>query len=298
MKRSSTLRMLTVAIISAFGLIAAACAPPAPGGGGAPAPVDWSFKGTQMHSVDSQDEVRVFGACVALPNCDDEPFLLQVAFSVTLGEPGSAQAWTVTGDESTGVSEGDTIALTGGKQAEVTFAGVQPLDVLDALNPANKMDIVGTYTWAAESDLINSLGVGANSIAGIFETALNDTIAAGVLPSDESALIQLILDLLFNNIGNAFGVIASNIPCLGLCDDVLGGRVYIGLGATGVLAGAIDAVLGGFAIPAIPMVGDNLVPPPIHGGGLYTMGGAKAFADQSFPGAGGEHEYDFLAGPG
>ena len=135
---------------------------------------------------------------------------------------------------------------------------MQPLDVLDALNSNNKMDVVGTYTWAAEEDTINSLSGGAEAVADIFETALNDTLAANVLPNgDTNALLGLIFDALFDNIGTPFNLILSNIPCLGLCDDVLGGAVYVGLGATGTLASLIDAAAASFTIPniAIPRRG-------------------------------------------
>jgi hypothetical protein len=259
--------------------------------------VDWSFRATSILSVDSQDEVRAFGACIAIPNCDDEAYLIQVAFKVTIGQANSAQAWVVTGSPVNGLSEGETNALTGGQQANVAFNGVKPLDVLSALNPANKLDVVGTYTWAAEEDTINSLSGGAESVADLFETALNGTLAAGSLPNgDTGALVDLILDALFGNgLGTPFNLILSNIPCLGLCDDVLGGALYVGVGATGTLASAIDAVLGTTTIPTIniPVVD---IPPDVQGGGIYTMGGTKSFV-QDFTGADGQHRYTFQSGP-
>jgi hypothetical protein len=285
-----------ISLVAAIGLVGAACAPPAPGGGG-PAPVDWSFKGTQITNVDSQDEVRVLGACVAIPNCNDEPYLMTVAFRVAIGQPGSAQTWVVKGSSLSNVEEGETRTLTGGQQGTVNFPGIVPLDALDALNPSNKMEIVGTYTWAAEEDLIDSLSTGANGVADLFEDALNDLLASSVLPEDPEDLINLVLDLLFNNVGSAFDIFLSNFPCLGLCDDVLGGRVYVGLGATGTLGATIDGLLGGFSVPSITLLGDNLVPPNVQGGGIFTLSGAKSFNSQSFIGADGHHSYNFLVGP-
>ena len=288
-------RFALIGLAAAFAAIAAACAP-SPGIGAPPSPINWSFKGTGITINDAQDEVRVFGACVAIPNCDDEPYILQVAFRVRIGEPGSAQAWVTTGSTLPSISEGSSATLTGGQQAKVDFNGIQPLDVLDALNPSNKMDIVGTYTWAVEEDTINSLSGGANSVANIFKSALNSTLAAGTLPTgDANALVGMIFDALFDNIGTPFNLILSNIPCLGLCDDVLGGAVYVGIGATGTLAGIIDGVLGSTTIPAIsiPLVD---VPPDVQGGGLYTMGGTKNFT-QTFSGADGTHTYTFQSGP-
>lgn len=284
-------RLALIGLVAAFAAVAAACAPPvAPGG--PPAPINWSFKGTNMTVNNSQDETCVL-VCV---NREDEPYLVQIAFRVRIGEPGSAQAWVVTGDTLPSTGAGGSRALTGGQQAKVDFTGVQPLDVLDALNPSNKMDVVGTYTWAAEEDTIDSLTGGAQSVADAFKTALNSTLAAGSLPSgDTNALLNLVFNALFGNFNTPFKLILSNIPCLGLCDDVLGGAVYVGLGVTGTLASLIDGALGSFPVPSfsIPLVS---VPPPIQGGGFYTMGAAKNFT-QTFTGAGGQHTYTFQAGP-
>ena len=290
--KTRTARLALVGLVAAFATVAAACAPDAPPPWEPPAPINWSFKGTNITVNNSQDETCVI-ICV---NKEDEPYLLQVAFRVRIGQPGSAQAWVVTGSSLSGLGAGDSAVLSGGQQAKVDFTGVQPLDILSALNPANKMDVVGVYTWAAEEDQINSLSGGAGSIATIFQNALNSTLAAGALPNqDANALVNMIFDALFDNIGTPFNLILSNIPCLGLCDDVLGGAVYVGIGATGALAGIMDAALASATVPAIniPVVD---VPPDIQGGGFFTMGGSKTFS-QTFTGADGQHTYGFQSGP-
>ena len=294
--KTRTARLALVGLVAAFATVAAACAPDAPPPWEPPAPINWSFKGTNITVNDAQDEVRVLGACVAIPNCDDEPYLLQVAFRVRIGQPGSADAWVVKGDTLPSISEGSSQSLSGGQQAPVTFTGVQPLDILSALNPANKMDVVGVYTWAAEEDSINSLSVGANATANVFKNALNATLAAGTLPNqDANALVSMVFDALFSNISNPFAMLASNLPCLGLCDDVLGGAVYVGIGATGALAGIMDAALASTTVPAIsiPVL---TVPPDIQGGGFFTLGSTKNFS-QTFSGADGVHTYGFQSGP-
>lgn len=291
MTRTRPTRTVLLCALATMGLLAACT--PAP-----PTPVDWTFRATSITSVDSQDEVRdpIFGACISIPNCDDEAYLYQIAFRARIGEANSAQAWVVRGSEIGGLSEGDTRALSGGQSAQVNFTGVQALDVLEALDPANKFEIVGVYTWAAEADLINSLDGGANSVAGLLRDALNSTIANQEVPDgDAPGLIDLILDQLFNNFGSTFRLILSNIPCLGLCDDVLGGRVYVGLGATGALAETLAPILAGVSIPNVNTGFE--VPPSIQGGGIFTMGGPTTFANQSFSGAGGHHRYTFVAGP-
>jgi hypothetical protein len=292
MKPARTL-IAAISLLAAIGLVGAACAPPAPGGSG-PAPVDWSVKGTQVTVNNVQDEVCVL-LCV---NREDEPYLHQIAFKVTIGQPGSASAWrTGSRDFSIdpGLSVGQSRNLTGGAQATATFNGIKPLDLLDALNPSNKMDIVGTYTWAMEEDFVG-VGASADSVADVFEDALNDTLATAVLPTDESALVQMILDILFNNVGNTFIILLQNIPLLGLGDDLLGGSVQIGLGVTGALGSAVDAVLGGFSVPNVSLLGDNQIPPDIQGGGIFTLTGSKSFT-QSYTGADGQHTYNLLAGP-
>ncbi|MBS1836911.1 MAG: hypothetical protein JST64_04370, partial [Actinobacteria bacterium] len=245
--KTRTTRVMIVGMVAAFAAVAASCTPATP-----PAPINWSFKGTSMTVNEPQDGVYdpIFHQCIAIPNCKDEPYLIQVAFRVRIGEPNSAQAWIVKGDTLPSTGKGESRTLTGGQQAKVDFNGIQPLDVLDALNPANKMDIVGTYTWAAEEDTINSLTGGAQSVADAFKTALNKTLAAGSLPSgDTNALLNLVFSALFGNFNTPFKLILANIPCLGLCDDVLGGAVYVGIGATGTLASLIDSALGSFQVP-------------------------------------------------
>jgi hypothetical protein len=296
MLRKRSARLAIIGIFAVVGLTAAACAPSA-GIGAPPAPINWSFKGTNVTVNQSQDGVYLFGNCIAIPNCKDEPYLLTVAFRVRIGQANSADAWVVKGDTvSPSLGNGDSKTLTAGEAGKVSFTGIQPLDVLDALNSNNKMDVVGTYTWAAEEDTINSLTTGADAIANIFKSALNSTLAAGTLPNgDTSALVTLIVNALFNNIGNPFSLILSNIPCFGLCDDVLGGSVHIGIGATGTLASLIDTAIAGTTIPniSIPLVD---VPPDIQGGSIYTMGGIKNVS-QTYSGAGGNHTWGFQSGP-
>ncbi len=290
MLKKRSVRAAAVAVVATFGLVAAACAPPAPGGG--PAPINWGFEGNTVTINNSQDETCII-ICV---NKEDEVYLLNVAFKVTIGQPGSAQAWRVGSgaNETSSLAVGQTHTLTGNQRAKVTFNGVKPLDVLDALNSNNKMDVVGVYTWAMESDFV-SFDYAADDVADLFEDALNATLAAGTLPNDEQALVDMVIDLLFNNVGNAFTLLLANVPLFGLGDDVLGGAVYLGLGATGALGNAINAVLGGVSIPNVSLLGDNKVPPDIQGGAMFTMTGPKSF-NQTFTGADGQHTYNFLTG--
>ena len=278
----------------AFAAIVTACVPPAPGGGGGPTPVNWAVEGDEVTVNNSQDETCVLGICT---NTNDEPYLLQIAFKVTVGEPNSAVAWrTGSGaNELSGLGAGDSQVLAGAERARATFNGIQPLDLVAALNPANKMDVLGTYTWAMESDLVSYDG-NADDFAEVFEDALNAVVAPAALPSTEEELVELIIDLIFNNAGNVLSLVLANFPLLGFGDDALGGALYLGFGANGTLGSAIDAILGGYSIPNTFILGDNQIPPDIQGGGIFTLTGAKGFS-QTFTGAGGQHTYDMDTGP-
>jgi hypothetical protein len=212
---------------------------------------------------------------------------------VKIGAPDSAQAWVVKGGATSGMEAGESTVLSASRQAVVNFNNVTPLDVVDALNTNNKLEVVGTYTWAAEEDTFDTLSGAANDTASILKNSLNATLAQSSLPSTAEDLVDLIID----NLGDAFTLLLSNIiPTFGLADDTLGGAIYAGIGVKGTLGGLVDTALQGASLPAVPLLGDNLAPPNIVGGGLYTMTGTKTFT-QAFEGADGRHTYTFLSGP-
>ena len=260
-----------VGILAVLG-IAAACAPPAP-----PAVECWTFRADTVVINDSQDEIRdpIFGACIAIPNCDDEPYTLNIGFRVKIGQPGSADAFVVNNRTSApSYGEGSTVRdLTGAQEGPVTWNGLQPLDIVDLLNAENKLEVIGVYTWASEEDTIGN-GLAADTVADLLEDALNDTLAQGAIPED----LGLLLDLILDNIFGALGLLVNNIPT-------------IGVGAKGDLAALIDT-----AIAEVPPITFDIpivsLPPDIDGGGIFTLGSNKTFT-QTFSGAGGTHTYGF-----
>ena len=293
MKTKKKLLVSVVALMTVVGMTAA-CTPPDESGG-LPA-VNWSFKGTQVKVIDSQDEVRgLFGECIPLEvlgGCKDEPYLLNIGFRVKIGQAGSAQV-SVTNNRTSApqdVTVGSTVTVGDEAGGKVTFNGVQPVDLLDLANTNNHLEIVGTYVWASEEDFVGN-GLAADSVASLLKDGLNTTLAT----ADISGLdANMILNLILGNIGNALGIMVQNIPLLGLGDDVLGGGIYIGIGAHGALGSAIDGLLGDAAVPTINIPFD--LPPSITGGGIYTFTGAKNF-NQTFSGAGGIHQWWMTAGP-
>ncbi len=287
MTRTRSLTAGIVAVVAVMAL-AASCAPAA-----APEGESWTFKANSVKINDSQDELRdpFFGACIAIPNCDDEPEPLQIGFRVKVGVPNSAQTFVVNNrGDAPSVGEGSTRVLTGNQQNAATFANVKPLSLIDLFNSANHLEVVGAYTWASEVDLVGN-GVAADGVAGVLKDALNATIAKGSLPADASFILDLILD----NIVGALGLLAQNVPLFGFGDDVLGGSLFLGIGAKGDLANIINSAIGStppltFNIPLLDL------PPDIVGSQITTFGGAKTFTQQ-YSGSGGTHTYEFGWGP-
>lgn len=285
MQRTRSRLALAVAILSVMGL-AAACAPQPPSN------ESWTFRANSVTVNDSQDEVRgLFGECIPLEvlnGCKDEPYTLNIGFRVKIGAAGSASTEVVNNrtDAPENIPAGSTVTLTGNQQNAITWNNIKPLDVVDLASSSNKLEVVGVYSWASEEDFVGN-GLAADSVANILEDALNSTLAAGTLPNDVNDILAMILD----HIGDALGLLVQNIPLLGLGDDVLGGALYLGIGAKGGLADIInDATASTPPITlAIPLVE---LPPDIVGGGFFTFKNSTNFT-QSFSGAGGQHTYNF-----
>lgn len=287
-------RLFAVATLVAVAALAAACAPQAPGGGGI-ASKNWKFGGTQVTIDKSQDDI---GTCwwPLEVTCQDEPYLLTVNFRVKIGQANSADTWVV--NDRTNAPENTPVGATryvdthfppavGG---EAVFGGVKALDVLDLTNPSNKLEVFGSYVWVAEEDQVG-YGVAAGGVSSALKDALNGTLATADLSSLDASFI---LDLILGNIGNALGIVIQNIPLFGLGDDLLGGAMYIGIGAQGVLGGALDEAMGSTPFPAINI--PVPVPPAIDTGGFYTLTGPKTFTHQ-FSGSGGKHTWVMKTGP-
>ena len=285
MQRTRSRLALAVAILSVMGL-AAACAPQPPSN------ESWTFRANSVTVNDSQDEVRgLFGECIPLEvlnGCKDEPYTLNIGFRVKIGAAGSASTEVVNNrtDAPENIPAGSTVTLTGNQQNAITWNNIKPLDVVDLASSSNKLEVVGVYSWASDEDFVGN-GLAADSVANILEDALNSTLAAGTLPNDVNDILAMILD----HIGDALGVLVQNIPLLGLGDDVLGGALYLGIGAKGGLADIINGATAStppitLAIPLVEL------PPDIVGGGFFTFKNSTNFT-QSFSGAGGQHTYNF-----
>ncbi len=297
-------RALGLAVfVSALGLIAASCVPqPAPSS-------NFSFRATSVTAVDQTEYMPILWACGFASNCYDEPYNVNIWFRVKIGVAGSADAGVVSArsaspepavckvanQETSGeycTNGTETAALTGAQQAQVTFNAVTRPDVLDLANPANKIEVVGVWSWAMEEDLIGSLT--PDSIAAILESALNATLAVGSVPSDMNDLAQIIID----NLGSAIAVGGSALLdvlsdfLFGAGDDLIGSRMYVFVGSRGTLAGIINAA--SIDLTAFNLNVSSVGIPDIDGVAIRSTS-AMTFTDQAFVGSGADHRYTYSA---
>ncbi len=259
-----------VALTSAIALLAACQTPPPYGG---PPTANFRFEATQVTVVHNQDETCVI-ICV---NKEDEVYMLNLWFRVTVGQPGSAQAGYVKGSpDAENLADGDTHNFTGAQRATVNFSNVAVPDVLDLAQGA-KVEVVGVWSWAVESDF-TGVTAAAGAAADAIKSALNSTLATGSLPSDAGQIVSTILSGL--GLGGVFGIIG---PALGslvwpLQDDVVGSRMYVGVGASGTLQGIIDSSAAGASFPTLD-IPVTKVPPDIQGGSIFATGN-RSFTNQ------------------
>jgi hypothetical protein len=255
-----------IALLGAIGLMAA-CTPPEYGG---PPTTNWKFETNTVRVNHSQDKVCVL-VCV---NTHDEPYSLNIAFRVKVGEPNSAQTSVVEGDSHNDVGEGETYTMQGGERARTNFPAVGMVDLLDLALGA-KLEVVGVWTWAMEEDFIG-VNSAAHTVADAVQSALNSTLATASLPSDASQIVSTVLSSV--GIGGAFTILGTTLLRItGLQDDAVGSRMYIGLGVTGGLGDVIDSTVGTVAFPtlAIPAI---TIPPDIEGGQIFRLGSTASQA--------------------
>ena len=152
MKRQAVRRTALTGMVAATSLVSLACVPPTP-----PPTQNFTFKATNVTVNSSNDKGPcVFSVCV--PPANDEPYAINIAFKVTIGEPGSATTQVVTGGNhwpgafDQGPGEGGSHTFTSGEQAAAGLNGISMLDVTD-LAAGNKLQVAGVWAWGMEADL-------------------------------------------------------------------------------------------------------------------------------------------------
>ena len=289
-----------VALFGAIGIVAAACAPPPPP---VPPNVNYNFTGTSVTVTDQTEFFAPFGC--GLGNCYDEPYLIHIWFRVKIGQPGSADAGVVStrsfspeialckvGNQPPCPAGSQFSTLTtgaGGSGGLVQFANVPATDLIDLTNPANKVEVVGVWSWAMEEDWIGTPLPG--TLATTLKNALNSTLAVGTLPGDINDLAQLIVD----NLGNAIAVGGAALAdaltdfLFGIGDDTIGSRFFVFVGARDTLATIINA-----ATPNTTPISANLSAlgiPNIQGFSIKAT--TSHTFTQSYTGSGATHVYTY-----
>ena len=273
-----------VAVLATTGLMAA-CTPPT--SSGAPKR-NFTFTADSVFINQSQDFTGpcILGVCVS--PAKDEPFVINIGFSVDVGKANSATSSVVVGDNAwsgafdQGPAEGTGVSFSGGQQAAYTFSQVPLLQFSDILANAvlpaaqqNHLRVAGVWTWAMEADLIGVGGL-AGATSDVIKNALNTFVAGSGSGSTANAFIQSIIDAILDNLLPALGsLVGSIIPFAG--DDYMGSRMYIGLGVRGDLKSALTSILSGVSVPSI----DLPVIPDLLGGKIVALG-TQSFTGQVF----------------
>lgn len=297
--RTRSRLVAVVGMLAVLG-IAASCAPPP-----APTAQTWRFKADRVTAVQGNDpfiKPPLIG-CTAegfTSNCYDEAYTINIWFRVKIGVRNSAQTGVVS-SRSNAVSlcaqnrpncSGNPTArtLNASQGGQVTFNDVKAYDILDLLaNPNAPMEIIGVWSWAMEEDIAGTLNAGP--IANILRSVLNDTVAAGSLPSNTNFLVQMILD----NLGQALalggsGLLTAVNSVLGYGDDFLGSRMYVAVGAKGDLGQIVDS-----AVPDLAGFNAGLSfagIPNVHGISVRSLRGTQSWTGQVFN-SDGRHDYNF-----
>ncbi len=273
------MRRTAIGLLLAVTMLFTACTPESQGG--VPGST-FRFKASKVTVVSENDTGLYAGG--------DEPFVLNLWFRVKYNQPNSAQVGIV-GSRNNALGStlaGQSATLTGGQTSEVVFGDVQLVDVLDVFNNNNKLEVVGTWTWAMERDDVAVTGV-ADSALNIVKNLLNTVVASGNIPEDPNELVGAILGDFDDIFKLVAGALFASIP--GIPDDAIGSRFYIGVPSKGTLSDIVDATAGQLPFPSIgiPIIS---VPPDINGGHIFSLGHNSTFQNEIFDSGNGRHDYD------
>lgn len=248
-------RLTPVAALVTTATLAVACVPPAT----TPPPTElFRVSATTFHNVHQNEFTAVL-------NETDEPYVLQLGFSVKLGVANSASVFTVEDYPNEICKSGDGIPQPGllnkdhpgptsctvpAAQGRVDLPGVQRLDVADVIAKTAPLQVQGVLTIAMEADgLFNGgPGVQLNAVRDGLRDILNSTLAAGTVPSTGPAIRDLVKSLIGNALQFLGGRALDFITGFGNSDDRIGFGISVFVGAKGTLADLLRPVLGAVAI--------------------------------------------------
>lgn len=252
---------LSVVALLVTAMFAAACTP-AP-----PVTSSWAVQAKTFINVDQNPDWEA-------PDYDryDEPYIMQVAFRVTIGVENSAQTWLVhnypqiickseDGTKPAGPNTvvGDRTCAIPEKMGTVTFPAVTQPDITD-LNEGAPIEILGTLGIMYEKDAIFEGGPKElwQGVAGAMKPILNNLLGSGALPETPEDIAALLGDVLGDALGAVGGILLGTIAGLGNPDDLIGIAPSIFIASGGVLRD----LLGGLLPPVIDLVNAALKADP------------------------------------
>lgn len=267
-----------IALLATTALVATACPPPT----GGPPTATRTFRANVVTVESSND------GCFLVCPYKDEPKVIHVGFRAKVGVANSAQVQVSIGANhwnglfEQGPGEGQSHTYLNNEAGILTFNNISMPDVLDLVAGA-PLEVVGVWAWKVEDDGILAANVNnmANAIAQALTPVLNQTIAAAALPSDPNQIVNTILSAIgnlgfFNLVATGLTAILNNLNIAS--DDVVGSAMYVGVGASGTLAGIIDGATSGVAFPAIAIPAVR-VPPDIGGGAIFSLSTTRNFSN-------------------
>jgi hypothetical protein len=232
-------------LVVAAALVGSACAPPPP------APTDWTVRPVSVTVHDGEDN-----------DGGDEPYIIQVGFRSKVGVANSSstsissQCYRNRLPANNAAPDGTTIAIPAGS-ADVTFSGVENLDILDLATEAAPFEVLGTLTFVMERDgIFGGCAVSdalRSALLGVVRDALDTLIANSPVPPTTEELIDLVVSNLGDFIAAAGSLIGAVLEGLGNPDDVIGVAAQVHLptkgGLTDLVNGALD--LAGLFSPGL-----------------------------------------------
>lgn len=228
-------RLLAVPVlVVAAALVGSACAPP-------PAPTDWTVRPVSVTVNDGEDN-----------DGGDEPYVIQVGFRSKLGVDNStitsisSQCYRNRLPANNAAPNGTTVTVPSGS-ADVTFSGVENLDIPDLATNAAPFEVIGTLTFVMERDgIFGGCAVSdalRSALLGVIRDALELLIAESPVPPTTEQLIDLVVSNLGDFIAAAGSLIGAVLEGLGNPDDIIGVAAQIHLPTKGALTDLVNGAL-------------------------------------------------------
>lgn len=221
-------------LVVAAALVGSACAPP-------PAPTDWTVRPVSVTVNDGEDN-----------DGGDEPYIIQVGFRSKLGVDNStstsisSQCYRNRLPANNAAPNGTTVTIPAGS-ADVTFSGVNNLDIPDLATNAAPFEVIGTLTFVMERDgIFGGCAVSdalRSALLGVLRDALELLIAESPVPPTTEQLIDLVVSNLGDFVAAAGSLIGAVLEGLGNPDDIIGVAAQIHLPTKGALTDLVNGAL-------------------------------------------------------